>query len=85
MRLLQLLLIALVCYYIIKLLLRVFMPFLVKYLFKKTQNNFQNQYRYNEEMDKKEGEVTINHPQNKNKKKGDLDDTSEYVDFEDVE
>lgn len=78
------LLIALVCYYIIKLLLRVFMPFLVKYLFKKTQNNFQNQYRYNEEMDKKEGEVTINPPQNKNKKKGDLDDTSEYVDFEDV-
>ena len=84
MGVLRFLLIAFVCYYIFKLLARVLLPFLVNYLFKKTQNNFQNQYGYKEEMDKREGEVTINPPPTKNKKKGDLDGTGEYVDFEDV-
>ena len=61
------------------------MPLLVKYLFKKTQSNFQNQYQSQEEMEKKEGEITINPPGNKNMKKGGSNDAGEYVDFEDVD
>jgi len=84
MGLLRFFLIAIVCYYLFKLLVRVLLPFLVKYLFKKSQNNFNEHFGQREEMSKKEGEVTINSPSKESPKKG-SSGTGEYVDFEELD
>ena len=82
MGLLRFFLIAIVCYYLFKLLVRVLLPFLVKYLFKKSQNNFNEHFGQREEMNKQEGEVTINSPSKESPKKG---GSGEYVDFEELD
>ena len=85
MGLLRFFLIAIVCYYLFKLLIRVLLPFLVKYLFKKSQNNFNEHFGQREEMNKQEGDVTINPPPENNPKKSGSDKGGEYVDFEEVD
>ncbi|XCF05144.1 DUF4834 family protein [Tamlana crocina] len=87
MGLLRTILIIALVYYAIKILSRIFAPFLVKYAAKKAEErfggqfgNFQNTGR--KESVKKEGEVTIDKIPNRktsNKEVGD------YVDFEEID
>ena len=84
MGLLRFFLIAIVCYYLFKLLVRILLPFLVKYLFNKSQNNFNEHFGQREEVNKQEGEVTIKSPSKENPKKG-SSDAGEYVDYEELD
>jgi len=87
MALLRYIVIFLVIYYGIKLLSRVLMPFILKYLFKRAGQNMHNQFGSNQQVEQKEeGEVTIQY--NSDKKSGKHpkgDDSGEYVDFEELD
>ena len=62
------------------------LPYLVQYLFKKTQQNMQQHFGVQPgQEEKEEGEITINHSDSKKEKRKDLDGAGEYVDFEDVD
>lgn len=78
MRLIQIILIAAAIYYILKIVLRLVLPFALKKLFDKIQNT-ATPYQPNHK--KKEGEVTIQYSK-KDHSKGDTQ--GEYVDFEEI-
>jgi hypothetical protein len=87
MGLLRTILIIVVVYYGIKVLSRIFAPFLVKYASKKMEKKFGEQFGgfqkpQQQEAPKKEGEVIIDKiPKTKTSNK----DVGEYVDYEEIE
>lgn len=87
MGLLRTILIIALVYYAIKILSRIFAPYLVKYAAKKAEERFGDQFgqfqgQHGKEVPKKEGEVTIDKmPQTKTSNK----DVGDYVDFEEID
>ncbi|WP_034045415.1 DUF4834 family protein [Wocania ichthyoenteri] len=84
MGLLRTILIIVLVYYGIKVLSRIFAPFLIKYAAKKAEQRFGGQFqgRQQQEAPKREGEVTIDKmPNTKTSSK----DVGDYVDYEEVE
>jgi hypothetical protein len=87
MGLLRTILIIALVYYGIKILSRIFAPFLLKYAAKKAEQCFGDQFGQfqkgqKQDSQKKEGEITIDKiPNTKTSNK----DVGEYVDYEDVE
>lgn len=85
MGLLRTILIIVVIYYVIKVLSRIFAPFMLKYAAKKAEERFGGQFknqRQQQESPKKEGEITIDKiPNVKTSNK----DVGDYVDYEEVE
>jgi hypothetical protein len=83
MKFFQTLLILIVFYYSFKVIVRLLLPFLVKWWLKKAQANFNRQQGYvdPQEAKKREGEVHIKStPQNKSS----VEDLGEYVDYEEI-
>ncbi|WP_298555566.1 DUF4834 family protein [uncultured Algibacter sp.] len=84
MGLLKTILIIALVYYGIKIVSRIFAPFLLKYATKKAEQRFGGQFgqRKQPEPQKKEGEITIDKiPKTKVSNK----DVGEYVDYEEIE
>jgi hypothetical protein len=87
MGLLRTILIILLVYYGIKVLSRIFAPFLMKYASKKMEKKFGEQFgnfqnNQKKEAPKKEGEIIIDKiPETKSSNK----DVGEYVDYEEIE
>ncbi|MBJ6368822.1 DUF4834 family protein [Snuella sp. CAU 1569] len=85
--LLRTILIILMVYFGVKILARLFMPFLAKYVVKKAEQRFggqfdQSQNRPKQEQPKKEGEVSIDKiPNTKTSNK----DVGDYVDYEEID
>ncbi|MFD2725935.1 DUF4834 family protein [Hyunsoonleella rubra] len=81
--LIKIILIIMLVYYGVKILSRLFAPFLVKYVAKKAEQQFggqfQNQHR---EAPKKEGEVSIDKMP---KQKASNKDVGDYVDYEEID
>lgn len=77
------LLIIILIYYVIKFLSRLFAPLLMRFIAKKAEEKFgQFQQRPQQEVPKKEGEVTIDKmPNTKTSNK----DVGEYVDYEEID
>ncbi|MEW4925419.1 DUF4834 family protein [Algibacter sp. 2305UL17-15] len=79
----RMILIILLIYFGVKILARLFAPFLMKYVAKKAEQKFGQQFnRPPKEAPKKEGEITIDkipkqHQSNK--------DVGDYVDYEEIE
>lgn len=70
-------------YYIIKFLMRLFAPFLIKKVAEKMQEKAQQQYGNQQQTSVKEGETVIDKaPRNQRQSK---DDVGEYVDFEEID
>lgn len=70
-------------YYIIKFLMRLFAPFLIKKVAEKMQQQAQQQYGNQQQTSVKEGETVIDKaPRNQRQSK---DDVGEYVDFEEID
>ncbi|MCF7569067.1 DUF4834 family protein [Sabulilitoribacter arenilitoris] len=81
------LLIIMLIYFGVKILSRLFAPFLVKYVAKKAEQRFGDQFgqfqrKPQQEKPKREGEVTIDKIPNTKTSNNDVGD---YVDFEEVE
>ncbi|WP_223034289.1 DUF4834 family protein [Hanstruepera marina] len=78
-------LIILLVYYGIKILSRLFAPALLRYVTKKAEKQFGqqfNQYNNNQEQQKREGEVSIDKmPNSKSSNKN----VGEYVDYEEID
>jgi len=80
-------LIIMLIYFGVKILARLFAPFLVKYVAKKAEQRFDDQFgkfqrKQQNEKPKREGEVTIDKmPNTKTSNK----DVGDYVDYEEVE
>lgn len=78
-------LIILLVYYGIKILSRIFAPYLMRYMSKKMQQKFEGQFRQqqNQTQQQKEGETVIdkvpNRESSSNKKVG------EYIDYEEID
>ena len=86
MGLIKFILIFLVVYYAFKFVARLVLPFLVQYLFKKTQQNMQDQFGGPQPpLKKEEGEITIHPPKKGSQKDNSKGDSGEFVDFEEVE
>ncbi len=86
MEFLEYLLIFILVIYGLRLLFRLALPYLVKYLFKKTQQNMEQQFGARPGYEEKEeGEVTINYSAEKDEDRLKNDSAGEYVDFEDVD
>lgn len=87
MGLLRTILIIALVYYGIKILSRIFAPFLIKYAAKKAEQRFGDQFggfqgRSKQEVPKKEGEVTIDKiPKTKTSNK----EVGDYVDYEEID
>ena len=88
MGLLRTILIIALVYYGIKVLSRIFAPFLLKYAAKKAEQRFGDQFgqlnkrQQRQDTQKKEGEITIDKiPKTKTSNK----DVGEYVDYEEIE
>lgn len=87
MGLLRTILIIALVYYGIKILSRIFAPFLIKYAAKKAEQRFGGQFKgfqgnQKQEPPLKEGEVTIDKiPKTKNSNK----DVGDYVDYEEID
>lgn len=88
MGLLRTILIIALVYYGIKVLSRIFAPFLLKYAAKKAEQRFGDQFgqfqkdQQRQETQKKEGEITIDKiPKTKTSNQ----DVGEYVDYEEIE
>jgi hypothetical protein len=85
MGLLRTILIIALVYYGIKVLSRIFAPFLLKYVSKKAEQRFggqSGQFQNRQGSQKKEGEITIDKiPKTKSSNK----DVGEYVDFEEID
>ena len=70
-------------YYIIKFLMRLFAPFLIKKVAEKMQEQAKQQYGNQQQSTVKEGETVIDKaPRNQRQSK---DDIGEYVDFEEID
>ncbi|NRA91759.1 MAG: DUF4834 family protein [Psychroserpens sp.] len=82
---LRTILIILLIYYGIKILTRIFAPYMVRYMSKKMQDKFEGQFQqpYQKQSNYKEGETVIDkvpqRPKSSDKKVG------EYVDYEEIE
>ncbi|TXE11696.1 DUF4834 family protein [Seonamhaeicola algicola] len=86
--LVKMILIILLIYFGVKILARLFSPFLIKFVAKKAEERFGQQFnggfqnRKPQEKPKKEGEVTIDKiPTRKTSNK----DVGDYVDFEEID
>ncbi|MEC3907993.1 DUF4834 family protein [Tamlana sp. 2201CG12-4] len=85
--LVKMILIILLVYFGIKILARLFTPFLVKYITKKTEQKFGQQFkgfqgRTRQDPIRKEGEVTIDKiPKTKTSNKN----VGDYVDYEEID
>lgn len=80
----RVILIILLIYYGLKILSRIFAPFLLKYLAKKANEKFGGQFQQpaQQQPPKKEGEVTIDKvPNSKTSNKN----VGEYVDYEEID
>ena len=70
-------------YYVVKFLMRLFAPFLIKKVAEKMQEQAKQQYGNQQQSTVKEGETVIDKaPRNQRQSK---DDIGEYVDFEEVD
>lgn len=82
---LRTILIILLIWYGVKVLTRIFAPFLMRYVAKKAEKQFGqqfNQYQPPKETKKKEGEISIDKmPKQKTSNK----DVGEYVDYEEID
>lgn len=76
-------LIILLIYFGVKILARLFTPILMRYVAKKTEEKFGNQFgTFQKEKEQKEGEITIDKmPETKQSNK----DVGEYVDYEEID
>ena len=86
MGLIKVILIILLVYYALKIFTRFFAPILLKYVAKKTEKRFQDQFggfgNQRQPQQQQEGEVTIDKaPQQKTSNKN----VGDYVDFEELE
>jgi hypothetical protein len=84
--LLKTILIIILVYYTLKLLARIFAPFLFKYAAKKFEQKFGNGYNYNSqstEKTQKEGETVIESMPNQQQKSN--KNVGEYIDFEEID
>ncbi|WP_298534036.1 DUF4834 family protein [uncultured Algibacter sp.] len=85
--LVRMILIILLVYFGVKILARLFMPFLLKFVAKKAEQKFGDQFGQfqkapRQDHSKKEGEVTIDKiPKTKSSNK----DVGDYVDFEEID
>ena len=62
------------------------LPFLVQYLFKKTQQNMDNRFGgVDPDSQQEEGEVTVKFPPDKERGKRKDSNDGEYVDFEELD
>ncbi|MEJ2113384.1 MAG: DUF4834 family protein [Flavobacteriaceae bacterium] len=79
----RMILIILLIYFGVKILARLFAPFLIKYVAKKTEQKFGDQFKsYQKEEKQKEGEISIDKiPETKQSNK----DVGEYVDYEEID
>ena len=83
MQLLRTLFLILFFYYLLKVIARLFAPYLLKRMANKMNQRFQNQFNQQDSPLEKEGEVSI---KTKSKKsKTDMNDMGEYVDFEELD
>ena len=73
----------LVIFYLFKILVRIFTPFLMKRFANKIQERFNKQYQNSENPPQEEGEVTLERTDTSTKTKS--NDLGDYVDFEEVE
>jgi hypothetical protein len=70
-------------YYVVKFLMRLFAPFLIKKVAEKMQEQAKQQYGNQQHSSVKEGETVIDKaPRNQRQTK---DDEGEYVDFEEID
>ncbi|MDP5092708.1 MAG: DUF4834 family protein [Polaribacter sp.] len=70
-------------YYVVKFLMRLFAPFLIKKVAEKIQEQAKQQYGNQQQSTVKEGETVIDKaPRNQRQSK---DDIGEYVDFEEID
>ena len=70
-------------YYVVKFLMRLFAPFLIKKVAEKMQEQAKQQYGNQQQSTVKEGETVIDKaPRNQRQSK---DDIGEYVDFEEID
>lgn len=78
-------LIILLVYYGLKILTRIFAPYLVKYMSKKMQQKFEGQFgqQQHQEQSHKEGETVIDKMPNRTKSSENK--VGEYVDYEEIE
>lgn len=80
-------LIILLVWYGVKILSRIFAPYLMRYMTKKAQERFgqqfQNQQQQKQTRQRPEGEVSIDKMPNQNKSSN--KDVGEYVDFEEID
>ena len=85
MGLLKFLFIAVLVYYSFRFLMRVLLPFLLKYLIKKTGSNIFGSDMAGENPGRAEGDVSIDYSPNSTEKKKTSDDEGEYIDFEELD
>ncbi|MBC3759015.1 DUF4834 family protein [Hyunsoonleella sp. SJ7] len=81
--LIKIILIIMLVYYGVKILSRLFAPFLVKYVAKKAEQQFGGQFQnQRQETSKKEGEVSIDKMP---KQRASNKDVGDYVDYEEID
>ena len=69
--------------YLLKLLVRIFAPLLIKRFANKMEKRFYQQFKNPQNSSKEEGKVTLENINTSKKRK--LDDVGDYVEFEEVE
>jgi len=74
------LIIAIIVLWVIRLLMRIIFPMVIKNAFSKMQNQAAGQQR----PSKPEGTISIDHMPKKEKRKGNADNLGEFVDYEEV-
>lgn len=91
MQLLRTILIIILVYYGIKILSRLFAPYLMKYASRKMEQKFGQQFRGQEQQQKKdttpfkEGETVIDKKPKSSDSKKTSDKVGEYIEFEEIE
>lgn len=82
MGLLKTIAIIILVYYVVKILSRIFAPFLIRYVAKKAERKFTEQFKQHAANQRqKEGEVTIERAPKTNTSKK----VGEYIDFEEID
>uniref|UniRef100_UPI00404AF642 DUF4834 family protein n=1 Tax=Gelidibacter sp. TaxID=2018083 RepID=UPI00404AF642 len=84
---LRTILIILLVYYGLKILMRIFGPYLLRYMSKKVQQRFGGQFQYQQQQSQtqkqKEGETVIDKMPNTNKTSN--KNVGEYIDYEEID
>ena len=85
---LRTILIILLVYYGLKILIRLFGPYLIRYMSKKVQQRFGGQFQYQQQQQEpnsrqKEGETVIDKMPNTNKTSN--KNVGEYIDYEEID